>query len=276
MKKLVASVTGAALAVSGLAVLPAWGATKVPEKVAISDPAGDANYLNDQGLAGTGVSFQGQTVAVPDSDDNTTPADVGNASDILKVWFSNTAKDVSAHIQTELPPPATQGLIYRIQTSPGEGSVGSSGTGCLWFEAYIAGQEARSGSQTTYQGASFARLRDICNLGTAASTTIPGEYTVEELEDGTGVTTITVPRAGTPLLAKGQSLTKPYIEVRNLTGGDAPSPVGTSTVTAPVIDTSKIGLDFKLVDKTVKKKCKKVRTKKGRVKKKCKKVVVWE
>ncbi len=275
MKKLVAAATGAALGLTAVAVLPAWAATAVPEKVAITDPTGDANYLNDQGLAGVGVSTQGQTVAVPDSDDNTTPADIGNASDIMKVWFSNTSDKISAHILTERPPPGTQGLVYRIQTSPGEGEVGSSGTGCLWFEAYIAGEEAQTGEKTTYQGASFARLRDICNLGSAASTTLPGEFTIEELEDGTGITTITVPREGTPLLAKGQSLTKPYIEVRNLFGGEAPSPVGTSTVTAPVIDTSKVGLDYKILDKTVKKKCKKVKVR-GKTKKKCKKIVVWE
>lgn len=216
-------------------------AVTVPEEVSITDPAGDANYLNDQGFAGTGVTANGQTVAVPDSDDNTTPADAGNASDILKVWFSNETDTVSAHFVTELPPPANQGLVYRIQASPGEGEVASSATGCLWFEAYIAGVNPQSGQRTTYQGSSFGRLRDICNLGSGNAVAIPGEFATETLEDGTGLTTITVPRDGTPLLAADQTLTAPYMEVRNLTGGD-----GIGTVTAPVIDTTKVGLDFVL------------------------------
>ncbi|MDQ4145255.1 MAG: hypothetical protein M3198_16245 [Actinomycetota bacterium] len=272
MKSKVMSVLVASGLVAGLGLLPAKAATVVPENVQITDPAGDANYLNDQGLAGVGLSAGGQGVYVPDSDDNVTPADVGNASDVLKVWFSNTADKVSAHILTERAAPATAGLVFRVMASPGEGEVGKSATGCLWFEAYIAGEEPNSKQKTTYQGSSFARLRDVCNLGSAASTTVPGEFTIETIEEVGAVTTITIPRSASPLLGKGETLTKPYIEVRNLFGGEAPSPVGTTTVTAPVVDTSKVGLDYKLVEEQDKKGCKKKKNKK----KKCKKVVESE
>ena len=252
MRKTILSVAVmAALVISGFTAPSAGAATEVPATLQIVDPAGDANFLNDQGFAGTGVSVQGNPVVVPDTDDNTTPRDVGSASDFLGVWFSTTADKVNAHILTEAPPPATQGLVYRVHTNPGEGSLARNATGCLWFEAYIAGVEPNSGQKTTYQGASSGRLRDLCDGFAGGATIIDAEFAIEELEDGRGLTTVSVDRSVSPKFATGEQIISPYAEVR-LLNGPGPTPcqpvVGCAPtgVTAPVVDTTKRGLDFEI------------------------------
>ncbi|MGH2757423.1 MAG: hypothetical protein ACRDI3_06515, partial [Actinomycetota bacterium] len=69
---------------------------RVPQNVQIEDPAGDANFLNGQGND------------LPIGGDISTPVDL-TVPDILKVWFTHDAKTISAHVQTEAPPPATEG-----------------------------------------------------------------------------------------------------------------------------------------------------------------------
>ena len=255
MRRILSTAIALGLVTAGAIALPARaGKTAVPKKVQIEDPVGDANYLNDQGFGGTGID----PAAVPDTDDNETAADIGNASDIMRVWFSNTKETITAHIQTELPPPGTQGLAYRIHTNAGEGKVGSNDTGCLWFEAYIAGVQAATGVKTTYQGESFARVRDMCDDFADGEAAAEAELGIEELEDGTGLTTITVKRNVSAKFANGQKIVAPYVEVRNLSGPGfsecVPGVACTySGVTAPVIDTTKRGLDFAIKSSKTKK-----------------------
>lgn len=250
----------AAIVVSGLAALPAKAATVVPEVVQITDPAGDANYVNDQGFAGTGVGVGGQTIAVPDSDDNVTcgttpdaaPCDIGSASDVLAVWFSNTATEISAHILTEAPAPATQGLTYRVHTNPGEGTLAANATGCLWWEASVAGVEPNTGQKTTYHGETKAQVRDLCDGFTDGNTIVPAVYATEALEDGTGIISITLPRSINPKFGDGAKIISPYLEVRNLNGpGPTPcQPVAGCApggATAPVIESTKRGIDFDIL-----------------------------
>lgn len=237
-KKMWSLVLAASLVAGVLSAVPASAqtpVTAVPASVSLTDPFNDANYLNDQG--GT----------IPtDSDDNVTPADAGSVSDLGAVWFSNTAETVSVHFQTQLPAPATTAIQYRIYTSPGEGSLASNTLGCLRLFAVIPGSAPGGGN---YQGKPYARLHDICNVGSSAiSNSTEATYTVDTLADGTGVVTITAKRADSPLLAEGQTLTKPYAETITTVGGDTPAGSPTTFTNTPKVDTTKIGLDYVLSD----------------------------
>lgn len=242
------------MALSGLAALPAQAATEVPAVAQIEDPVDDANFVNDQGLAGSSVGAGGQSVTVPDSDDNKpacppapAPCDGSTVSDMIKVWFSTAGENISAHILTQRPGPASTSILYRVFASPGEGKVGSNAAGCVRFELFLAGKEANTSQQTTFRGDSFAVMRDVCNVGTGLADAIPAEYTIEALEDQTGITTITVPRSASPFFEEA-ALTKPQAEAVLFWGGEfgAPggAPVGHRSVTAPRADTTKIGTDF--------------------------------
>jgi len=203
---------------------------EVPAVVQIEDPAGDSNYLNSQGV---GLPFGG---------DQTTPADL-TVSDILKVWWTNDAETISAHFQTEAPPPSSNAAyLFRVFTNPGTDAE----DGCLWWEAVVEGP--------TFQGDPFARLRDMC----AETDPVEGTLTISTLEDETGVITITLPRESNAAFAAGGTIVAPIAEVRNATGA-----TGAGPVTAPVADDTKVGTDYTIVDETKKKKKKK---KKGKPK----------
>jgi hypothetical protein len=184
--------------------------TAPPEIVQIEDPAGDANYLNGQGFGVT-------------EGDRTTPQDL-TISDILKVWFTHDAQNVSLNIQTEAPPPSgNAAYLYRAFTNPG----GDYTEGCLWWEGFVEGP--------TFVGESFARLRDLC----AGSDPVEGTLAIATLADETGLVTITLPRAAHELFADGSVLVGPNAEVRNLTGAAA-----VRFATAPVVDDTKVGADY--------------------------------
>ena len=230
MKRFVIAVASVALVASGLYAPVGAKQTEpppptVPETVVLEDPFGDANFLNDQGQrANTG--FQG---------DNTTPADAGNASDIGKVWFTDDATTITAYIQTELPPPASQGLRYDVFTAVGPDSA----LGCVRFVAIFAG--ATQGQTTTYQGPTEAKFFDACNDGTNFyNNGIEATLAVAALEDGTGVITITAPKEASPFVATGQTLTGTTVASRVVTGEG--STVG--HVAAPYVDNSKVGADY--------------------------------
>lgn len=242
-KRLAAAVFTVVLAGSAWLTLPARAAdpvTVVPETVQINDPGGDANYLNDQSLLS----------GVPEENDQTTPADAGSISDLLKIWYTSDATTVSVHIQTEAPPPATQSYIYRVYSNPGEGSVTSSTLGCLRFFVF------EPGSNAGYAGDQYAGLLDLCNVGTDyAKNAVAAPLQVDTLKDGTGVMTITVPRSYSPLLGPGLKLEKPFASVRNLvgTGPDGDGQASTADPNArwkgtTQIDNSKIGTDYVLQD----------------------------
>ena len=208
---------GLALGLAVLLALPAAAQeepsaqpTAVPEAVNIDDPAGDANYLNGQGFE--------------DNGDNSTPADAGSVSDVLKVWFTNDAETISAHVQTEVVPPATaNAYIFRIQVDPGAGS------NCLWFNIFTDGPTNPDGA--------YGTLRDTCT----DDVTIDEGVTVafSELPDGTGLSSITIPRAAHAAFADNLVLVAPKFEVRNF--WNIP---GVAGATAPVIDESRVGTDY--------------------------------
>ena len=224
----ICALIGAAIIAAGPA--GARDATTVPRRPSIEDPVGDANYLNDQEQAG-----------VPDVDDHVTGQDLSSAGDIVKVWFTHSARKVTAFIQTEAPPPAATGLYYRVEASPGEGKAASSPTGCLRWEVLIAGEE--QGQQTTFQGPAQAKLIDDCN-------DISGDgvwaelRAVETLEDGSGLIAVTVPRRYSPLLRDCRVLSDPRAVSKDLVGQDDTVSLGWTT--GATIDTTKAGTAYPL------------------------------
>lgn len=243
--------TGAVAALAAIAVaLPATAQEAapepvvIPETVQIDDPLNDANGLNDQGnRADTG--FQG---------DNSTPADGGSVSDILKVWFTNDAENVSVHIQTEVPAPASTGLVYNLYANPNEDWA----LGCLRFVGLIPG--TYQGQTTTYQGEPLIKLVDRCNdEGTNVfNNGVEGAYVVAPGPDGTGVLTLTFPRAYSPLLADGLTITKPFVQSATAVGAE-----GAGFASPVILDNTVDGTDYLITapevveEPPVKKGCKK-------------------
>ncbi len=253
-KKLWSTALAAGLLASG-SMLAAQAATTVPAEVQIEDPLNDGNFVNDQDVTGTPVSGEG---------DHATAADASSVSDFLKVWFSNTKKTISVHILTERPPPAISTIYYRIASNPGEGEVGANTTrGCLNWRMIFPGQQVipatpATGPQTidtsTYRGsdptkpAALAEFEDVCNV--AGRQTEGAAVTVEPLEDGTGITTMTVPRSFSPLFAKKGKITQPYAISRVAAGHQGTNlPTGGDFFSAATIDTTKRGTDYAIKDK---------------------------
>ena len=160
-------------------------ATAAP-KPQITDPLGDANFVNDQG---TGDGSTGDV----------NPADAGTVSDLTGVTFSNDAKNLIVSIATEAAPPAATGIGYRVRVNPD----GAGGTYCLFFEAFFPG----ANNVLTEAKAQF---RDACG----------GETT--EL-DVLG-TQLVVPRSLSKAFAKGAKLTAPQAQ-SFLYSGDYPNGV---------------------------------------------------
>ena len=172
--------------------------TTIPSTVQITDPALDSNTLG------------GDTVG---------PANVSNVGDILKVWFSNTADEISVHVQTTAVPPAgAVGILFTVLVNPGEGSVSKQANGCLRARLFVPGGTAGG----TYQGAWKTKLHDLCNEGTNwIDNGVQGKVFVEKLADATGITTLTFPRSYSTQLADGQVLTSPTARTDALAGTDA-------------------------------------------------------
>ena len=240
-RKLVLLLAGALMA--ALVPAPASGALVVPEEAQVNDPFGDGNFLNDQGFGGPVANVNGNPVAAPDVDDNVTGEDLTEAGDIGKVWFSLTEEKVSVHIQTEAAPPSDEGVYYRAYATPGEGSAASTALGCLRFYAVVPGSASGGG---TYQGPPWVRFHDYCNVGTSHFThSVDAELAVEELEDGTGVVTISADRSLSPLLQGDKvAITQPSAESIVATGGTA---AGAQVLqNYPRYDTTKKGTDVEL------------------------------
>jgi hypothetical protein len=164
----------------------------VPKKVQIKDPAGDANFLNGQGND------------LPLEGDISTPVDLA-VPDILAVWFTHDAKTISAHIQTEAPPPATEGA-YNFMVGVNPSDAHHLGR-CLLFDSVVEGP--------THEGDAFARVVRCRNPGDRV---VKGKLTVTEAVDGTGITTMTVPRSSDPAFADGQILEAPRAWTVHWTG----------------------------------------------------------
>lgn len=193
---------GSALMAPSVAQEPA--PTEVPEVVNIEDPAGDANYLGG---------------------DQTTPADL-TVSDILKVWFTHDAENISMHFMTEGPPPSSNAsYVFRVNFNPSPDDE----IGCLAIEAIVEGP--------TYVGEPFGRLRYFCEDKDPIEegTTL----TVEEGPDGVGITTVTFPRSIDPAFADGAVLAAPLGEALNNTGAE-----GVGRVANPTADDTAAGTDY--------------------------------
>lgn len=245
-------VTG--LVATGFAqIMVARAATKVPAKVQIEDPVGDGNFLNDQDTYGTPAEGTG---------DNATAADAGSVSDFIKVWFSNAKKTISLHILTERPPPATSTVYYRVASNPGKGEIGENTLrGCLNWRMVFAGQQTVQGQTvdtSTYRApdpskpASIAEFEDVCNVEGRQTKEV--KLTVEELEDGTGITTMTVPRSFSPLFSKGGKITNPYAISRIAFGHQGTElPTGGNFAALGQSDSTKRGTEYVIKDKKKKK-----------------------
>jgi hypothetical protein len=210
-----------AAAVTVAGALPATAAqeeaaqepTAIPEVVQIEDPAGDANYLNGQGLDES-------------QKDHVTPADAGSVSDLIKVWFTNDADFVNVHVLTEVVPPAdTSAYIFRVAVDPG------SGANCLWFQIFTDGPTNPAGA--------FGTLRDTCTEDVSIGEGVTVKF--EESADGQGISTISVPRSAHAALMDGATLGTPVASVRNLFNP------GPASMTAPQIDDTLPGTSYSIV-----------------------------
>jgi hypothetical protein len=151
--------------------------------------------------------------------DNVTPADASTVTDILEVTLANDAKNLYATVRTETAPPATQGVGFRVRLNPD----GAGGSYCLLLEAFYPG----AGNALD---APVAQLQDTCT----------GETTEIEVLGPMFV----VPRKSNEAFAKGATLKAPQAQAFVYLGG--PPPVG---LPYPATDTTKVGSDYKLVDK---------------------------
>jgi hypothetical protein len=217
------ALVGGALSATSVSAQEAPAAA-IPEVVQIDDPLGDANFLNDQDNAyGTPAEGQGDNGG----------AGIGNATDLLKVWFSHSATEISLNFQTNGDPSLlAYDTYYRFSSNPGTGEVAADETrGCLQWAASV------NGAGGAYTGATEGVLTDKCNVGDP----VVGPLTIAAGPETTFVTTITFPRAYSPLLADGSALTTPFGVSRVLyVAPGAPAPV----TTAATIDNTKRGTDY--------------------------------
>lgn len=151
--------------------------------------------------------------------DHVTPADASTVTDLLKVTVSNDAKNLYIVVQTENAPPATQGVGYRVRVNPD----GAGGTYCLLFEAFYPGA---GNDLTTNQG----HLRDTCGGGEDVPIEVLGSSWI-------------IPRSANEAFGKGATLTAPQAQAFIYLGT---YPTG---IPAPTTDTTKVGTDYKFVDK---------------------------
>ena len=215
-------------------------APTVPETVLVEDPVGDANYINAQN-------------GFPDGD-HVTPADVGSVTDLMKIWVTHDATNVNFHIQTEAPQPATNGTGFQVVSTPGSGEAGENEAGCLRIVAVLPGEAP------TYAGDPFVRLLDRCNVGTSIfDDSVEGQFAAVELEDGTGILTLTFARDYSPLLADNEVLTGLFVTSTSPQAGHPDAGFNN----APFIDDTVIAAEYALTaeeppaEPPVKKGCKK-------------------
>ena len=145
-------------------------------------------------------------------------AGVGTVSDLLSVTLSNDAKNLYVTFQTQAAPPAATGVGYRVRFNP----TATPGTQCILIEAMFPGA---NNDLSEFK----AQLRNTCTGGPVVPLKIIG-------------TQITVPRKADKAFAPGAKLTAPQAQSFQYSGSSYPA--GTM---APIIDTTKVGTDYKLV-----------------------------
>jgi hypothetical protein len=193
-------------------------APKVPAKLTVTDPVGDGNYINDQGFGGD---------PLPSVGDQVTEDDISDVGDIIGGWFTADKDSVFAHIQTEVPGPATASIMFRMNSNPN----GAEAISCLWFEAFLPG----AGNV----GEGTAGLRDECET----ATDVDGELILSEGPEGTGIVTIKVPRGEHPSLKDGTVFKSTDIYSRQ----------NFTALFVGQIDSTKPGIDYELKAESVKK-----------------------
>jgi hypothetical protein len=191
-----------------LSVAVTASATGAP-KPSIEDPAGDANFVNDQG---TGDGTFGDQVL---------PAGASDFADLLSVTFTNDKKNLYVHIETASTAVVTTGEGFRVRTNPD----GPGGVYCLNFELFFPGAQ----NDLTVMK---AHLRDACAVGDA----IEAEATFSPL----GGFMIVVPRKSHEGLGKRAKLTAPQAHTFVWSGS---YPTG---VAGPYLDTTTAGTDYAL------------------------------
>ncbi len=172
----------------------------------IEDPQDDANGINDQGTGDGSFGDVG-------------PAPVSSVGNLLKVTLTNDKKNVYAHVQTLVMPPATQGTGYRVRVNPD----GPGGSYCLYFESFHPGA---TNDLTEFEG----HLRDLCT-----GETIPAVVEVSMI----GGMAIVVPRSAHEAFGKGKKLTAPQAASFVYSGSSWPA-----GVMGPFLDTTKPGTDY--------------------------------
>ena len=194
-----------------MSVVTALGATSLQASAGVPKPQIE-DPLGDANFVndqGTGDGSFGDQTA----------ADAGTVSDILGVTLSNDAKNLTIAFDMEASPPAATAVAYRLRVNPD----GPGGTHCLLFEVFYSGA---NNTVTT----PVAHLRDACGGGEDIPIEVLG-------------TTLVIPRSAHEALGKGKTLVAPQAQTFQYSGA---YPNG---VAAPTIDTTKVGTDFKFVDK---------------------------
>lgn len=175
-----------ALSLAVLLAAPLHAQAPAQPKPQVTDPIGDANFLNDQGTGDGSIGDQ-------------TAADAGNASDLAGVAFSNDAKNLYIMFTNEAAPPATQGIGLRVRVN------GNPGTQCLLFEVFYPGA-------TNALTEAEAHLRDVCAGGNPIPVEVVGTF-------------LTIPRSAHEALGKGKVLSAPQAQSFVYTGSSYPAGV---------------------------------------------------
>ncbi|MDQ3878128.1 MAG: hypothetical protein M3290_07250, partial [Actinomycetota bacterium] len=127
---------------STLAIAPFHASAAPKAKTVVKDVLGDANGVNDQGASDG--SFGDQNAA-----------GVSTVGDLDHVDLSNDAKNLYVNFATAAPPPATEGIGYRIRFNP----TATPGTQCISIEAFFPGA---GNDLSDFE----AQLTDSCGGGT--------------------------------------------------------------------------------------------------------------
>ncbi|MFN2594500.1 MAG: hypothetical protein ABR579_06400 [Actinomycetota bacterium] len=190
-------------AVIGMTAIFPVQVSAAASKTVVKDPAGDANFVNDQGTSDGSVGDQNA-------------AGVSTVGDLESVKVSSDAANLYVTFLTAAPPPATEGLGYRLAFNP----TATPGTQCIKIEAFFPGA---GNDLTDFQ----AQLSDSCS---GAAVTTPVKIVG---------TTVTVPRKLSKAFAPGAKLASPQAQAFVCVGSGA-----AALGTYPVVDTTKVGTDY--------------------------------
>lgn len=218
MKRLIALV--AAVCVLGWGPAGA-GAPQVPSKLLLEDPAGDANYVNDQ-------SLNSEYFGIPEARDNVTPADLSEAGDVLGGWITHDRKTVTFHVLTEAALPASEPMHVRIEAV----NASSIQSACIVLYISLPGTNV-----PTYQG-EHLMMRESCYGQDETRHTF--KVSTVALPDGRGILRAKVARSTSLAFSAGQSITDFRVATRNVTGMDD------RRLSVPEIDNTLSAADYPL------------------------------